>query len=239
MRIVLPSFIVLLLFCLGCGNPNPPVETIPPAPIEEVKAEPEVDLVSRQSDTSPWYSTAETADLEKELNVTAIAQKGEAIEKALGNAQVDHQSCNLAYGPGTLSFYRQGGKVVKIRVDWVVDSAHSHIEYFLEGEKLIIMDFMSRDYATPALAKESYAYGKPALKHTVTGRYYLKGDKVLLGIGRDWASNAQPPAFSEIPLLEGNLKLLQSSFGNDISTLLKVAKGELTCIQLADAGYFP
>jgi hypothetical protein len=71
------------------------------------------------------------------------------------------------------------------------------------------------------------------------GRYYLNDGSVVLGIGRDWEGSATPPAFSQIPLLEGNLKLLNGSFANDMNTLLMVASGAMTCSQMADAGYFP
>lgn len=223
---------------MGCGGTETPNDQNPPPgiPTQDTLKEP---AAKREPDNTTWFSTEKTAKLEGKLGLTSITDRAKAIEAKVPEMEVENQSCKLWYGPGNYTIYRLGGKVAKLRVDWAVETAHSHIEYYFEDDKMFLMDFYSRDYGNKPEAEESYNYGKPNVVKNVAGRYYLENEKVKNGIMSEWLAGEEEKPYTEAPLPEESKNMLNQTFENDMNNWRLIFEGKMKCADLADAGYFP
>lgn len=235
MRILIPIlFLTLLLGCGGSENSNPVTDK----PVMDTIAQ-QQPTTDRKPDTSTWFSTEKTAALESKIGVTGYVDRAKAIEEKVPQMEVTHQSCKLWYGPGTLSIFRLEGKVAKLRVDWAVETAHSHIEYFFENNKMFLMDFNSRDFGNNPEAEQSYNFQTPDVVKHVLGRYYLDNEKVNKGIMATWLAGEEEPPYTLAPIDAEGAQNLNTYFENDMNNMRLVFEGKMKCAELAEAGYFP
>lgn len=237
---LLPILFTALLIT-ACNTSETTQNTLPetaPPPAKNEKQEPE----SRAPDKSVWFSTEATGKLEKELGLTALTDKAQAINTQLQNSQsVRQHTCKAWYGPGALAFYSEGDQIVKIRVDWAVETARSKIEYYLEDGKLFLMDLINADYGNYPEANAAWmgTEPKPEAVKMVEGRYYFENGKIRKIIFRDWMVGSPKPDFAQSDLTKDKIDGLNTSISADLEHLKEYNDEKIDCAGLAALGYYP
>lgn len=233
--------LLAMLFITACNTSettqNTLPETAPPAAKNEMQG-PE----SRTPDKSVWFSTEATGKLEKELGLTAFTEKAQAINTQLETSQaVKHHTCKAWYGPGALAFYSEGDQIVKIRVDWAVETAHSKIEYYLENGKIVLMDLINADYGNYPEANNAWlgTEPKPEPVKMVEGRYFFENGKIRKIIFRDWMVGATKPDFAQSEFTKDKIEGLNTSIAADLEHLKEYNDEKIDCAGLAALGYYP
>jgi hypothetical protein len=228
------------LFITAC-NTSETQNTLPetaPASASQEKQGPE----NRNPDKSVWFSTEATSKLEKELGLTALTEKAQAINTQLETSSaVKHHTCKAWYGPGALAFYGESNQIVKIRVDWAVETAHSKIEYYLEDGKVFLMDLINADYGNYPEANNAWmgTEPKPEPVKMVEGRYFFENGRIKKIIFRDWMVDATKPDFAQSQLTQEQIEGLNTSIGKDLEHLKEYNDEKIDCEGLAALGYYP
>ena len=160
------------------------------------------------------------------------------IAKMLSDLGIKNK--NLGTSTGN-EFFGEGENVVKIRVDWAVETSHSRIEYYLENGKIYLMDLINADFGNAPEAKDAWMHVEPMPKAVkiVEGRYFFENGKIKEVIFREWLEDAEVPAFAQNQVPKSRLEALDTSIAVDLKNLLQFLSGKIDCTELIAAGYYP